>query len=327
MEALMRESLEQGLSAQRERAVRVSELHQCDFRSGSSFSINRLRVVLDDGESLGMFCKDLNPMHQRVEARAIRSLELQRSRRELWMYREVLDAERLGTPRFYGHRWEPKRGLLWLFIEDVGPKRLSRVGDFDIWVNAAAWLAKFHAAMKGMTLNAGLLVRHDNARFRERAEGLAERLPDVSVQQHAVLRRALDLHDEIVDSLDDQPRGLIHGEYFGKNVVIRVGSAERQIATIDWETAGYGLLYRDLTDISAGRWTREQRLTMWRAYYDQYCRDTGCVLGWERFLRDVSHVALAQAIAWLGWWSKGDDEHIARWIRELERIISDLVFS
>lgn len=51
----MRESLEQGLSTQRARAVSVFELHRVAFHDGSRLSVNRVRVVLDDGESLGVF--------------------------------------------------------------------------------------------------------------------------------------------------------------------------------------------------------------------------------------------------------------------------------
>ena len=53
----MRESLEQGLLTQRAGAVSVCDLHQVDFYDGSRLSVKRVRVVLDNGESLGVFFK------------------------------------------------------------------------------------------------------------------------------------------------------------------------------------------------------------------------------------------------------------------------------
>ncbi|WP_146156373.1 phosphotransferase [Enhygromyxa salina] len=316
----MRESLEQGLSAQRGRAVALRELNPAHNDYGSSFAVARLRAVLDDGEPLAVVLKDLNPLHQSVEARSVRRTGLGRSRRELWMYREVLDSEGLATPRLYGHRWEPKRGLLWLLIEDVGPERLSRVGEFDLWLAAARWSARLHLALKDLAGGEAALMRHDIAESRQHAAQITARLAEVSVEQRAVIRRALELHDEFVDTLDEQPWGVIHGEYTAKNIVVRRGSPDRQIAVLDWETVAHGPLYRDLADISAGDWTRERRVAMWRAYHDQYCRDSGRALAWDRFFREVSEVALVRAVAWLAWWSRENGRHIVRWVDELRRL-------
>lgn len=328
MMALIRESLTEGLSAQRNRPVELREIQE--VRDGghvsSTFSVKRFRIVLDDRESLAVFFKDLNPMHQCAKARNVRRLELGRSRRELWMYREVLDSERLGTPQFYGHRWEPKRGLLWMLIEDVGHKRPD--ADFDLWLASVRWLAKFHAAMAdSVDDDAGLLMRYDNAGFRDTAKQLIDNLHKIPAEQHHEIRQALYIYDAIIDSLEQQPWGLIHGEFF-KHVMIRPGPLERQIAVIDWETAAYGPLYRDLADISSGQWTREQRLAMWRAYYDEYCRDSGQAISWQAFLRDVNNIAICQAIGWLSWSSTGNGRRvarrIARWTKELRRIMSEM---
>jgi hypothetical protein len=323
MRALIRETLEHELSTRRGRVITIGELREEGYDCSTSFSVQRLRVVLDDGEALGVFLKDLNPMHQFIEARSVRPPGLQRSRRELWMYREVLDAEWLGTPRFYGHRWEPRSGLLWMFIEDAGPVRLSEEGDFDLWIAAVRWLATFHAAMQHADIDRAMLRRYDNAQFRLRAEHLAENPPDVSVEERSLIRQALELHDDLVDSLDEQPRGLVHGEFFGKNILIRPGvPADRRLAVIDWETAAHGPLYCDLTDITAGSWTREQRLVMWRAYHDQFCRDSGREIPWARFCADVSSMALFRAIGWLAWWAQGERRHIVRCMQELQRVVN-----
>jgi hypothetical protein len=322
--ALICESLEQGLSTQRGRVVAIGQLHDVGFDYLSSFSAERLRVVLDDGEALGVFFKDLNPMHQCEKARSVRgTLGLQRSRRELWMYRDVLDAERLATPCFYGHRWEPRSGRLWLFIEDVGTTRLMDEPDFGLWVAAARWLARFHAAMEHVDIDRRMLQQYDGAQFRKRAEQLAENPPDVSAEERSLIRNALERHAERLDSLDEQPRGIRHGEFFCKNILIRPGApADQRLAVIDWETAAHGPLYCDLTELTAGTWTREQRLAMWRAYHDEYCRESGREIPWVRFCADVDSMDLAQAIRWLAYWAQGDRRHIVRCMQELQRVMN-----
>jgi aminoglycoside phosphotransferase (APT) family kinase protein len=324
MRALMCETLEQELSVQRGRAVAIRQLRDEGFDCPSSFSVERLHVVLDDGELLGVFFKDLNPMHQCIEARSVRRTPgLQRSRRELWMYREVLDADRLATPRFYGHRWEPSSGRLWLFIEAVGPSRLMDEGDFELWVAAARWLARFHAAMQDADIDRGMLQQYDNAQFRRHAEQLAESPPDVSAEERGLIREALERHAELLDSLDEQPRGIRHGEFFCKNILIRPDvPADQRLAVIDWETAAHGPLYADLTELTAGTWTRDQRSAMWRAYHEQSCHELGREIPWAHFCADVDTMDLAQAIGWLAWWAQGDRFHIVRCMQELRRVMN-----
>src|ERR1700756_1305956 len=122
---LMIETLEEGLSPLTGDHVRVGSIRAAELSKKGSFAIYRLDVQLETGDVLPVVFKDLNPLRQLQNAKRIRKLELRRSRREIWMYRHVLRGLALGTPRLYGYRWEPKRGNLWLFVEDVGPRRLA----------------------------------------------------------------------------------------------------------------------------------------------------------------------------------------------------------
>lgn len=319
MVELMKETLEEGLSRLRDQKIKISELHREYFIGTSSFATEQWRVLLKDGEWLDVFFKDLNPLHQHEIARKIRNLELDRSRRELEMYRNVLSRLELGTPQLYAFRWEPDRGLMWLMLEYVGSERFTWVGDFQLYLAAARWAAQFHAAVLNIPASdVDFLDHHDQAHYRYCGERLEHNLSKFDAQQQKVIRQALDYYYGIIDNLSSLPRCIIHGEFFGANIVVRSDS-DTQISVIDWETAAIAPGYVDLVSISAGNWASEQRQAMLRAYFEQYEEETGMPMDWNSFCQDVSQVALYRALWWLGWWADHDSAHIDRWIQELKR--------
>jgi hypothetical protein len=314
-------ALEAGLCGQRQPVV-IQELKRENLGGSSSFATERLLVRLGDGRNLEIFFKDLNPARQLPEAKEIREPGLGPSRREYWMYTEVLDRGRHGTPELYASRWTESDGRLWLFLEFAGPKRLSRLGDFALWVDAARWAGAFHAATRDIDSCARrLLGRFDTPRYTESARRLEESLGRFVEEDRATLRVALDLLDAACERASSLPRCLLHGEYFGKNVMIRPDS-EQHIAVVDWETAAVGPGAVDLVSIAAGRWTRDQRQEMYRAYYDAYRSTVTDCPPWSAFKVETEDVALCQAILWLAYWSRGDDAHVNRWMRELRTVLA-----
>jgi hypothetical protein len=319
---LMGESIALGLSELRGHSVDVQSVVRAPFEGSSSFPTERLRVLAND-QWINVFFKDLNPFHQLIEARNIRETALERSRREIHVYKSLLQGGYLGTPEFYGSRWEPAKGLLWLFMEDVGPKRLSRLGDLSLWTAAARWAARFHAKSRGLPPQAlSRLPQHDATHYERCADQLEVNLGKFPAEHRQKVFSAIRLYRGVIDQLRSLPHGLIHNEYFGKNIVIRPEPATERIAVIDWETAAIGLNYLDLSNISAGRWTLEQRLQMWRGYFEQAEIESGASLNWRTFCDDLHSVALYQSLYWLNWWSSGDDVHIQRWLVELDRVLS-----
>jgi aminoglycoside phosphotransferase (APT) family kinase protein len=127
----------------------------------------------------------------------------------------------------------------------------------------------------------------------------------------------------LVQLVGGLPHGMIHGEFFGKNVLVRRDRTTDAIAVIDWETAATRPQYVDLVSISAGRWTRNQRMAMRRAYFD--ARHASVAVGddWRRFNQGADIVAILQAVSWLSFWVGSDSNdpkyasHVTRWIREL----------
>jgi thiamine kinase-like enzyme len=324
----MIETLAAGLSELRGQPVTIRQMQREPFVDSSSFSTECLLVLVNDGEWLEVFFKDLNPRHQLADAQSLRHKpELDRSYRELRMYRDVLSRLQLGTPELYAWRWEPQHDSFWLFLEHIDSDRLTRSG-FERWVEAARWAARFHAAVRELPLTeADFLIHLDRDHYRHCANRLEQNFSNFNPEQQPIIRQALNDYDGILEQLVALPRHLIHGEFFGQNVMIRQANPAEPIAVIDWETAAIGPGYIDLVSISAGQWTPEQRQAMWRAYFEQYQAETGLPMDWEHFCQEVGQVALYRALWWLGWWSNGDANQITHWMQELINVTRETVGS
>jgi aminoglycoside/choline kinase family phosphotransferase len=319
---LMVKSLEEGLSNIHGKSKVVKQLIREPFAGSSSFATERIRALLDDNELVDIFFKDLDPNNQLDEAQRIRDIGLERSRREFLMYQKILPPLQIGTPKLYGYRWEPSEDIFWIFLEDAGPKRLSRLGDFSLWVDATSWAARLHSVdLSQLINNAGFLPHYDAEHFNVCARRIEESYSKFDAQQQTTISQALDRYYKIVDYLISLPSCLIHGEYFGKNVMIRPGETNETIAVIDWETAAFGPRCVDLVSITAGRWTPEQRGIMCKAYAEQYQIETGQPIDMVALAQEMENVALYRALWWLGYWSKGDEAHINRWFKELQAVM------
>jgi len=319
---LMMESLSEGISRVHGRRRTVKRLERQLFHGSSSFSTEKVRALLDDGEWLDIFFKDLNPDGLLYEAQIIRDTGMERSRREMLMYRNILAQLNLDTPTLYGLRWDPNENLYWMFLEDTGPKRLSRLGDFSLWVEATRWAARLHAIDLNVIRNrASFLPSYDAAHFSECGRRVEKGRAVFDGEQQLLVSKALDWYYEMLNDLCALPQHLIHGEYFGKNVMIRPGEPDRTIAVIDWETAALGPRGVDIVSITAGRWTPEQRATMFRAYITQYETEKGQKVDVDTLARELDQVALYRTLWWLGYWSRGDAEHITRWMKELSAVM------
>lgn len=321
---LMIHVLSEGISRIRGEPKIVQQLYRQPFSGNSSFSTEKIRVRLEDGEWLDLFFKDLNPAGLLDEARIIREVGLERSRREILMYRDILPQLHLDTPKLYGCRLDSNNDLYWLFLENTGPKRLSRLGDFSLWVDAAGWAARLHA-VHGHDLQArtDFLPRYDTICFTDCARKLEHRLVKFNARQQYLITKALDRYYRILGDLCALPQHLIHGEFFGKNIMIRPGKGDETIAVIDWETAAFGPRCIDLVSITAGRWTPEQRAAMCKAYIFQYEAETRRQIEMDDLIRELEAVALYRSLWWLSYWSKGDEQHIDRWLKELSAVMNN----
>jgi hypothetical protein len=320
---LMSETLQEGLARLRGRPVPVRELHRETHPTTTSFWTERLQARLDGGEELLVFFKDLNPESLIAAAQGKHATSLAFGRRELRMYRRIFARQRFDTPELYAWRWEPRRGLMGLFLEYAGLLKVRHSNDFTHWLAAARWAAWFHSGSGRLSpRRTRFLPRYDRAHYRRCAERIERRLAALPAPDRPLLEQALEAYADLVDELLALPQSIIHGEYYGKNVVLRDGSPDDLIAVVDWESAALGPSYLDLVGLSTGRWTTEKREGLWRAYFDCYRADTGQPLDWQRFCRDLAPLQLYQALAWIGWWlERGAEDQVARWLKELQKAI------
>jgi hypothetical protein len=324
---LVTEILEEGLSERYGTQVRVHALRAEASSKSTSFAVHRLQAMLRSGDVLTVVLKDLNPLHQLPDARRRRALELAGSRRELWMYSSVLSRLELGTPAVYGFRWDPPGGALWLLLEDVGPRRLCGRLDLAASARTVAWLARFHLTTRKMDAD-GRLLRFDREHYEALGRRLEACLDRVPAEDRAAAERILSRYGELLRAVDAAPRGLMHGELFGKNVVLRPDT--ESVAVIDWETAGIGPQYADLASLLAGHWSKDERMTLRRAYFEamQEMGEAGAASDWERFNHEVDDVATLQSVGWLGYWASYPEEpkhakRVRSWVRELRACLGE----
>ncbi|MBI2815390.1 MAG: phosphotransferase [Acidobacteria bacterium] len=319
----MAETLQEGLSQLRGRALRIVELVRHPLEKPSSFHCERLRVLLGGGEQLPVFFKDLNPQNQSEETRRIRRADISLSRRELLMYRSVFARERFGTPQLYAFRWEPSRAILWLFLEDAGLLTLNNSGDFTHWVETAKWAARFHAAVRHFpTSRIGFLPQFDRSHYWDCVKRVQSKLPELSSDDRAFVYQSLEDYIPLIEWLSGLPRTLIHGEMFPSNIVLRAGAHERLIAAVDWESAAIGPHMLDVVSLTSGMWNVEQRRILWRNYFDQYQLATGVELDWDAFTRELGGIALYHALSWIARWpGRNFAPQLQGWIAELKSVM------
>ena len=323
---LMAETLEEGLCRLRGRPVQIREMRREFLRSSSSFRTERLHVSLDGGRPLRMFFKDLNPEHQLEKARTVREFDLAPSHRELQMYQTILSPERFGTLHLYAFRWEPERGLYWIFLEDGGRSLLRSSADVNRWVVAASWAARFHAATGDLPeAQTSFLPRYDHAYYRTCAERARQILPNLETRERQLVERGLECYARRIDWLGALPRHVIHGQLFGQNILLRRGNAAQKVAVIDWETAALGPGTFDLASLTSGKWTKEQKRVMRTAYFEEYQITTGARRDWETFSRHLAVVVLHQSLKWLGWWGhhRSLSHKFASFLKELRAVLEE----
>lgn len=192
------------------------------------------------------------------------ALVAKRSRRasgavERLVYEELLSCLTAGTLRYHGSVEESD--ACWLFLEEA-------VGDpFSALVEehrrlAARWLALLHtsaarAAHRPLLRDRG--PAHYLGVLRSARRAIAESLDNPS--HRASDRPLLDAMlaqlgviecrwNHVEESCAELPTTLVHGDLQPKNVRVRGDGARRELAVMDWETAGWGSPAADLASIA-----------------------------------------------------------------------------
>ncbi len=182
---------------------------------------------------------------------------------ERLVYTGVLPRLPLPTLQLYGSLLEGERA--WLFLEDASGVSFDPLS-FEHRALAGAWLADLHRHPPGAEVVARLPPRGP-AHYRGVVASARETLrrgranPVLSPDDAALLDTLVSYCDEVlarwprlVAGWDGLPRGVVHGDFWAKN--LRVGSV---LLPFDWGGAGWGLPVADLAGVDLEHYGRARR--------------------------------------------------------------------
>jgi aminoglycoside phosphotransferase (APT) family kinase protein len=113
------------------------------------------------------------------------------------------------------------------------------------------------------------------------------------------------------------PQTLVHGEFYGSNVLIASTTNGLRICPVDWELAARGPALLDLASLTVGRWSDDERDRLTQVYLDE----SACARSRAEALQDLECCRLHVAVQWLGWtegWTP-PPEHENNWLAEAVR--------
>jgi hypothetical protein len=230
-----------GLSTCFGRVVRIVALKSRPMAMRSTHAIDRLQVTLDSGERLPIIFKRL----QRVTA-------WKGQRSEVLIYQRLLAGGRFGAPALYGSVRDEAEGRYWLFLEDVGDRTLKHA-NIRGWQAAVRSFAAMHGTYLGREdelRGLACLGEHGQSYYLLLAERARENLRAAGAR--LALKRfstVVERFSSAISDLTAQPRTLVHGDVFPKNIAVQPG---RRIRPFDWEDAAIGLPVWDLVRLLDG---------------------------------------------------------------------------
>jgi hypothetical protein len=244
-DAQLRRLVESNLPEHADGPVSASRIERRPFDRATSYALELLRVHLGAGEHVDVVVKDFST------SRLPKDDPAGRARREVTVYRELLDGTDVGTPRLYGVTAQPVR----LLLEHVDGATLKG-HDLEVWTEAAAWLGAFQtriASRAEQVRGCKVLLRHDPPFFLARATAARQSIAAYGPSAAERLAIMLDGYDRLVEAMVDQPRTLVHGSFRPQNIIVameRDGSV--RICPVDWELSGLGSPLYDLAFLAEG---------------------------------------------------------------------------
>ena len=283
----------------------------------SSFAIEVLDIELSDGGKVEAVFKNVGPAGLFGDAIAAKPGFLLHPHREIQVYEAILPPLRLGTASLYGAVVDREVERYWLFLEKVSGEELYQIGEFDIWLEAARWLARLHglpecSAERARNL-APALLDHDS-RFRRKWFERA------NANTGGMLNDYENQYETVAETLLRSPRSFIHGEFYASNILLRLSGPAQRICPIDWEMAGVGPGMLDVAALASGSWSESERLRILEAYLSELP---------ERLQPGEAEATfmccrLQIALQWLGWsaeWSPPAEQE-RNWLLEAQTLFS-----
>jgi hypothetical protein len=292
----------------------------------SSFQMEEVTVELDSGRRISLILKNLSPRHMLKAAQAVRPSDSSSAEREIGFYRDVLASANLETAEYYGSDADVERQRYWLLLEKVRGENLANVGDFEVWLAAAKWLARAHRRLPQAMQRrkyASFLCRYDCDCFQRWIERFRCALPRLklvdgrapSAGETSFLIDQARFAAELVDRL---PVTIIHGEFYASNVLVQTSDEGLRICPVDWETVGVGPGLLDLAALVAGSWSDEQRVALAEAYLSALEKMGQGPIDRDEAMAALRCCRLLMALKWSGcspdW--RPPPEHWCDWLAE-----------
>jgi hypothetical protein len=324
----LRAILEQLLTTHFGHPSRIVRLRRRRSPYATSFALQLLDVVLDNGRHLPVVFKDLSEGSLLGTARVAKPRFLHDPLREIGTYRDILSREALGTAECYGAVADA--GRAWLFLEKVQGRELYQIGELAVWSEVACWLAGMHDRFSE---RAGQL-RRDHPRLLRYGADLHRRWFE---RAHEFIGRAGADHERrdmarlaagceaVIERLGAVPFTLVHGEFYPSNVLVGESANARRVCPVDWEVAGVGIGLLDLAALVAG-WAPAQQQAIARSYYRALRPRHGWPPNEDTFASLLDYCQLARNVQWLGWspqWTP-PPEHARDWLGEAVQLAERL---
>jgi hypothetical protein len=208
------------------------------------------------------------------------------------VYQEVLRP--IGASvTFYGVYREGPGRPPWLVMEYLkGGKKASWSRDPQAMVLSARWIGWFHAECEPLVSDPRLrfLRRYDSEYYLGWA-GRAARLFRRSADQFPWLLALCEQFGELVPRLTQAPATVIHGEYFGSNVVYQ----GKRAWPVDWQSAAIAPGEVDLASLTLG-WPGARRMKF-EGEYKKHRWPGGAPDGFEEVL---AAARVYMNLRWLG---------------------------
>jgi len=319
-------ALEPALRSALGRSCSIAGLERRRSEFCSSRALEELDVRLDVGTRLELIVKDVGPEGEIAAARNTRPDFLRDPYREIAIYQDVLGRHSLGTPAFYGAAIDRQAGRFWLFLERVAGHELYRVGDLDIWMEAARWLAKLHSTFSAAGKAAGPmsgthLIAYDREYFQRWIQRAREFAHSGDRARADAIEWLSTRYEAVVARLVAMPRTLIHGEFYASNVLAQKTEGGLRICPIDWEMAGWGPPLIDLAALVSGTWSTVQVVAFTGEYCSAFSTHSGDELDGGSVQEALCCCRLHLAMQCLGWapnW-KPPSEHRRDWLADALR--------
>jgi len=220
----------------------LSVLHRERSPYSTTFPCEIVTCRLEDGSELQLFCKYTGDIDYTGHGHR------GRVKREIAVYRDVLQPLDLSQPRFYGGYTDSRTGQDWLVLEHLeGNLRVQKVEGAVLM--AARWIARFHVVSQAHlgNLPVTLLKTYDDEYYQgwvsrtcEFAGSLHQRFPWLAT----LCQRS----SELLPALTASPSTVIHGEFYPKNILFHRG----RVCPVDWESAAIAEGLIDLAFLTEG---------------------------------------------------------------------------